>query len=199
LLASSVSAVLAQKVSKSASSTTVVSSANPSSYGQGVTFTATVTTGATGTVTFKSGPTTLGIVALTGNSASLSTSALTRGTQNITAVYSGDANYNASTSPVLKQVVNKALTAESLGSSQNPSTAGQPVTFTATVTSSAGVPTGTVTFKRGATTLGSVPLSGGVAALTISTLPVGSGTITASYGGTGNYATSSASVTQVVQ
>jgi hypothetical protein len=199
LLASSVSAVLKQQATgKSASSTTVTSSANPSSFGQMVTFTATVTTGATGTVTFKSGTATLGTVALTGNSANLSTSALATGTRSITAVYSGDGAYNPSTSPVLKQVVTKALTAESLSSSPNPSSSGEAVTFTATVTSSGGVPTGTVTFKKGATLLGPATLSGGVATFTTSSLPVGSSTITATYGGTTNYSTSSASVTRVV-
>ena len=200
LLASSVSAVLTQHVTgKSASSTMIASSPNPSSFGQMVTFTATVTTGATGTVTFKSGTATLGTVALTGNSANLSTSALAAGTRSITAIYSGDGAYNASTSAVLKQVVSKALTAESLTSSQNPSASGQPVTFTATVTSSGGVPTGTVTFRKGATTLGTAALSGGLATFTTSTLPLGSSTITATYGGTTNYGTSSASVTQAVQ
>jgi hypothetical protein len=164
-------------------------------------FTATVTTGGspTGTVTFKSDGSTLDTVPLTGNTASLSTSALTAGTHVITAVYSGDATYNASTSPVVKQVVSKALTAESLSSSQNPSASGQAVTFTATVTSSGGVPTGTVTFKKGATTLGPATLSNGVATFTTSTLAVGSSTITAVYGGTANYSTSSASMTQAVQ
>jgi hypothetical protein len=199
LLASSVSSVLKQQITKSASTTTVASSANPSSFGQMVTFTATVTTGATGTVTFKSGTATLGTVALTGNSANLSTSGLAAGTRSITAVYSGDATYNPSTSAVLKQVVTKALTAESLTSSPNPSASGAAVTFTATVTSSGGVPTGTVTFKKGTTTLGSATLSGGVATFTTSTLPAGSSTIIANYGGTANYSPSSASVTQAVQ
>jgi hypothetical protein len=56
-----------------------------------------------------------------------------------------------------------------------------------------------VTFKKGATTLGTATLSGGVATFTISSLPAGSSTITANYGGTPNYSASSASVTQVVQ
>ena len=201
LFAGSVSAVLAQVVNKNPSSTTVASSLNPSSFEQMVTFTATVTTSGspTGTVTFKSGTATLGTVALTGNTASLSTSALTAGSHLITATYNGDATFKASTSPGLKQVVSKALTAESLASSQNPSALGQPVTFTASVSSSAGVPTGTVTFKKGTTTLGTAALSGGVATFTTSTLAAGSSTITADYGGAANYSTSSASVTQVVQ
>jgi pterin-4a-carbinolamine dehydratase len=47
-------------------------------------------------------------VTLSGNTASLSTSTLTTGTHAITAIYSGDINFAASTSAVLKQVVNKA-------------------------------------------------------------------------------------------
>jgi len=72
-----------------------------------LTFTATVTTSGspTGTVTFKYGTTVLGEVALTGNTASLSTSSLAAGTYKIKAVYSGDAAVKGSTSKVLKQVV----------------------------------------------------------------------------------------------
>src|SRR6202030_3723976 len=50
-------------------------------------------------------------------------------------------------------------TATSVVSSLNPSTFGQSVTFTATVSSAAGTPTGTVTFNDGATALGTVALS----------------------------------------
>jgi len=197
----STSPALTQVVNKYPSSTTIASNLNPSRFGEVVTFTATVTTGGspTGTVTFKSGAATLGTVALTGNTASLSTSALTTGTHVITAIYSGDATFKTSTSPGLKQVVSKALTTVSLTSSPNPSALGQSVTFTATVSSSAGVPTGTVTFKKGAMTLGPATLSSGVATFATSNLPAGSSTITVNYGGATNYSPSSASVTQVVQ
>ena len=121
------------------------------------------------------------------------------GTDAITGVYSGDSNCAGSTSPVLGQVVNIAATTELLSSSQNPSAVGQAVTFTATVSSSAGVPTGKVKFRRGAIGLGTVTRSGGVATFTTTTLPAGSDPITANYLGTTNYGTSSASLTQVVQ
>jgi Big-like domain-containing protein len=73
-----------------------------------VTFTATITAGATGTVTFKNGGATLGTATLntTTHKASITRSTLTVGTHSITAVYGGNANYAASTSAVLKQVVN---------------------------------------------------------------------------------------------
>jgi hypothetical protein len=69
----------------------------------------------------------------------------------------------------------------SLSSSQNPSSAGQPVTFTATVTGFA--PTGTVTFFDGGTQIGTATLSGGTASFTTSSLAVGRHAITARYSG----------------
>jgi hypothetical protein len=153
-----------------------------------VTFTATVTCSVspTKTVTFKYGGIVLGKALLSGNTATLSTSGLEAGTDAITGVYSGDSNCAGSTSPVLGQVVNIAATTESLSSSQNPSAVGQAVTLTATVSASAGVPTGKVKFMRGAVGLGTVTLSGGVATVTTTTLPAGSDPITANYLGTTN-------------
>ncbi len=76
-------------------------------------------------------------------------------------------------------------TTAALTSSSNPSAQGSPVTFTATVTASAGgTPTGTVTFKDGATILGPATLNGsGVATYTTSSLTAGSHQIRAVYGG----------------
>ena len=70
---------------------------------------------------------------------------------------------------------------------------GQSVTLTATVTSQSGTntPTGTVTFYNGSTSLGTAALgSTGTATLSATTLPVGSDSITASYGGDSNDAAS---------
>jgi hypothetical protein len=91
-----------------ATSTALVSSVNPSTVGQAVTFTATVTGNSpTGTVQFRDGAANLGSpVALSGGTAAFTTSALTVGTHAITAVYSGDASNTGSTSPVLNQTVN---------------------------------------------------------------------------------------------
>lgn len=183
--------------------TTVASSINPSGYGQSVTFTATVTTGAsagnlTGTVTFYDGATVLAAgVALaapgTTATATFSTSTLTVGKHSITVAYSGDVGHSASkstdpngTTPALIQEVREA-TSTSLVSNLNPSLLSQSVTFTATVTPSAGggvTPVGTVTFFDGATILGNIPLNGSaVATLTTSALAAGAHAITASYGG----------------
>src|SRR5262249_12990035 len=181
-------------------STALSSDINPSIWGQVVTFTANVTsTGPgipTGTVTFKDGATDFGASSLVRGSTTLPFGALNAGVHNITATYNGDANFNPSTSSILVQTVNPAPTATALGSSLNPSTFGQSVTFTATLSESApGTPTGTVTFLDGVTTLGTGTLNGsGVATFTTSTLTGGSHSITAVYPTTGNFAGSTSPV-----
>ena len=93
-------------------------------------------------------------------------------------------------------------TTTSMISSVNPSVSGQSVTFTAKVTPASGttVPTGTVTFFDGTTSLGTGTLNAsGVATLGTSALGVGSHSITANYGGDSNFASSTSTVlTQVV-
>jgi len=99
-------------------------------------------------------------------------------------------------------VVGMTPTTTGLTSSANPSTSGQSVTFTATV---AGVdintplPTGSVTFLSGSTSLGTGTLSGAQATFSISTLAAGADPITAQYTGDMNYAGSTSAVlTQTV-
>ena len=84
-------------------------------------------------------------------------------------------------------------------SSPNPSTQGQAVTFTATVTSPTVTAKGPVTFTAGKTVLGTAQLSSGKAKLTISSLAAGATKVTATYYGDSNIAKSSASVTQTVR
>ena len=85
-----------------------------------------------------------------------------------------------------------AKTCTSVTSSQNPSTFGQPVIFTAKVTGSGGIPTGTVQFQIDGTNFGS-PISltnGSASTAAISNLAVGNHSVTAAYSGDGNYAAS---------
>jgi hypothetical protein len=186
------------------STTTLSSSPNPSTYGQAVTFTATVTSyvGAPPdgeTVKFTKGTTVLGTGTLRGGSASLTTSGLPVGTDYIKAVYSGDANFAASASKAVSQVVSKATTTTALTSSLNPSNFGQSVTFTASVTPQfSGTVKGSVTFYDGATALKTVALSGGVAKFITSTLASGAHNIMATYNGSTSFIGSSASLTQTV-
>jgi hypothetical protein len=174
----------------------LASSLNPSTFGANVTLTATVTSGAIGTVTFRDGTTTLGTGPISSGSATLTTSSLAVGTHSITAQYGGDTNYNLSDSTPISQEVSKASSTVALASSLNPSTFGANVTVTATLPVGT---TGAVTFQDGATSLGTGSVSGGIATLTTSSLAVGTHSITAQYGGDSNYGPSvSASVSQVV-
>ncbi len=183
---------------KTNTTTTVVSSLNPSTYGSAVTFTATVSpSAATGTVTFKNGSTTLGTSSLSGGKATYSTSTLAAGSNSITAGYGGSSSYNSSTSSALTETVHKATPTVTLTSSSNPSTYGNSVTFTATLSIS--IATGTVTFKNGSTTLGTGAVSSGKATYSSSTLAVGSNSITAAYGGdTNDNSSTSSALTQTV-
>jgi hypothetical protein len=180
----------------------LTSSLNPSTFGQSVTFTATVTPpGATGAVDFRNNSTgaLLGSDLLNANGmASMTTSALPVGSHSIVAQYAGDANFGPSTSAPLVQTVSQVTTTTTLASSLNPSSSGQAVTFTATVTPLGA--TGQVSFRDSNTVIGSASLNAsGMATLSISSLSGGSHSITAVFPGDGNSAAStSAALTQVV-
>ena len=76
---------------------------------------------------------------LVGGAATYTKTKVRVGTHAITAEYLGDSDSAPSTSPVLEEVVNPASTTTVLTSSADPSSVGQNVTFTATVTSSTGL------------------------------------------------------------
>ena len=194
------------KIQMLAVTTTVVSSSsNPSVYGEAATFNAAVTSylGALPdgeTVSFMKGTTVLGTGALSGGSATFTTSTLKVGTTTVTAAYGGDSNFGGSTSKAVKQVVDKATTTTTLASSLNPSNVGQSVTFTASVSPQfSGTVTGTVTFYDGTTTLETKSMSGGKAKYTTAKLAVGTHSITATYNGSTDFTgSSSAPLTQTV-
>lgn len=98
-------------VDKASTTTAVTSGANPSVYGQPVTLTATVTPGATGTVTFAEGATTYcSSVGISVNQAKCVISSLSGGTHTITATYGGNANYNGSSGTVSQTVYPTTVT-----------------------------------------------------------------------------------------
>jgi hypothetical protein len=188
---------------KFATSTLLISSLNPSIYGQAVTWTATVRSSSsitpTGTVKFTWGYAIGSATLNTSGVATLTRSNLNADPYPLMAVYSGDAANLGSTSAVLNQVVLKTTSTATLTSWPNPSTQGQAVTFTARISSPTVIARGPVTFTAGKTVLGTAQLSGGVAKLTISSLAVGSTKATATYYGDSNISQSSALVTQTVQ
>ena len=202
---------LSQVVGHANTSVSLTASANPATVGAYVLFTATVVVTApgggtpSGTVTFTDGSTRLGIVSVVAANgqitAKLQTNTLSAGTHSIVATYSGSSGYAGSVSTTYVETINSSQTATAvaLGSSVNPSTLGQNVTLTATVTSSAGTPSGSVTFYDGSTVLGSGNLSAGVASLSTTGLSVGTHALTAVYSGSTSYAGStSAMVNEVV-
>ena len=200
----SVGVLLNNSGEHSSTSTSLASSLNPSTYGQKVTWSAMVTSSGsvapTGTVKFTWSGHSIGLAILNSSGvATLSRSNLNADTYPLTAVYAGDTTNLGSTSAALNQVVSQATSSATLTSLPNPSTQGQAVTFTATISSPTVVPTGPVTFTAGKTVLGKAQLSGGKAKLTISSLPVGSTRVTATYSGDSNIAKSSVSVIQAVQ
>ena len=207
--ASSGSLAGGQVVTAAMTTTTLTSSLATVVYGESVTFTATVATVGpgvgtpVGNVSFTDGTTSLGTVALNGGTASISSSALSAANHTITATYAGNQDF-AGSSEGISYVVGQASTSSAL--SANPiatAVVGQTVTFTSTVSAvapGAGTPTGSVTFRDGATTLGSSQVNpSGVATFATSSLLNGSHTITASYSGDPNFSTSSASITYVVR
>jgi hypothetical protein len=83
-------------------------------------------------------------------------------------------------------------------SSQNPSRPGSNVTFTASVSSGAGVPAGSVVFLANAVPFSTNGLAGGTAAASTQALPLGTNTVAAQYAAQGNYLGSAGSLQQVV-
>lgn len=117
-------------------STTLSSSLNPAATGQAIMLTATVApvSGSgvpAGTVTFLNGSSTLGTTTLSGGTATWSASGLAVGNDSITATYSGDSNFGASSSSALLEVVNSTpFTAAPSGSSSATVSPGQAAVFT---------------------------------------------------------------------
>ncbi len=180
--------------------------------GQAVTFVATVSAGATGTVTFLDGSTPIGTAALDGSGrATLTTSALAPGTYGITASYGGDADDLGATSSPASVSVGRASPQVVL--------VPQPVFKKKKVTSlsleaevqamapGAGVATGVVTFevqvksKKKVTEklLGTAVLGGGKATLTVKPRSVLKEPITILYAGDADFVSGKASPTTLTQ
>jgi hypothetical protein len=137
--------------------------------------------GATGTVTFTSGSTTLCVATLPATSCPTSVT-LPPGTYNVTATYSGDGNYNSTTATTLFTVTKAII---SMSESAAPAT----IVHGATDTLSAfGLPagaTGTLTFTSGNTLcVATLPAT---SCRTAASLSPATYNVTASYSGDANY------------
>jgi sugar lactone lactonase YvrE len=178
-------------------------------FGEPVTLTATVQS-SSGTPTGSAQLLVDGVISavgtLNGSGAATFTLAtgLTGGSHSLQAVYLGSSAFDGSNSSTLTVAVSTAPTTSTMVITPpyiNPLSAvsGASVTFTVTVSSTGvGIPTGTITFTTGTTSLGVValePAAGGAfqAALTTTALPVGKDKVTATYSGDANYVGSSTS------
>jgi len=182
-------------VTPGSSTTTLVSSANPSVSGQQVTFTATVTVSPSGTptgkVAFYDGATAIAAcggatgVALSGTAPFQATCqqtyAASGGNHTITAQFLGDANYPSSSSAPLTQVVNKASQTITFTSSAPSNAKVGGGTYTPTATGGGSGNPVTLTIDASASSVCSI--SGGV----VSFQTVGTCVIDANQAGDGDY------------
>jgi O-glycosyl hydrolase len=205
--ASTAVALVVNAAPPAATTTTLTATPNPAAAAATVTLTASVTS-ATGTpagsVSFLDGGVSIGSVTLTNGVATFTTSTLAAGkTHSLTAAYTATGNFAASASAVVALVVNAAPPAATtlvLTATPNPAAAGAAVALTATITSTSGAPTGSIAFFDGATNLGTGTINAsGVATLSTSTLSAGTThALTATYGGTTSFATSSSAPVSLV-
>jgi hypothetical protein len=163
----------------------------------------------TGTVTFKEGAVTAGTanLALVGTvqTAKLELTTLPAGSHTFTATYNGSTDFTPSTSLSITITVGKSTTTTTATTSTPAPTPGQDVKLKAVVKAATGSskPTGSVTFKEGPTTLGTVALAlvgtTQTAKLTVTGgLGLGSHTITAAYAGSSTFEASFSTVTLTV-
>jgi len=192
-------------VGKSSTTTTLASSANPSTVGQAVTYTATVSpAAATGAITFKEGgvaiPGCTKKAVTPGTATTCTTTYSVAGWHSIIAVYSGDNTYATSTSPTLTQVIHGDPVAVTLSSSLNPSTVGQAVTYTAMIDPATAA--GTVEFTDSGSPIAGCtaqPVNSGSAKCATTFSAAGGPWIRAVYSGDSTYATSTSSyLTQTI-
>jgi Bacterial Ig-like domain (group 3) len=138
----------------------------------------------------------------TGGSATAVSSAtlLTAGSYTLSATFTpANSTGYASANTTTTELVNQAASALKLSSSLNPVLLLNPTILTANVSSTAGVPSGTITFLDEAGPIASASLANGVAGVTVANLPVGSHSLSASYSGDTNFsASTSGTLTQAV-
>jgi Bacterial Ig-like domain (group 3)/IPT/TIG domain len=182
------------------------STLNPAPFGSSATLKATVRAVApgggtpVGTVTFREGETVLATLPLAGGSAKYALKTTAPGEHQITATYSGEADYGTSAG-LIEQTIVAASTETTLTSTKNPAPHGSAGTLKATVKAIAGgggTVAGTVTFREGEMVLAVIPLSSGSATYPLKSLAVGSHAIIATYSGNADYGVSKAAIEQSI-
>jgi acetyl esterase/lipase len=193
-------AAMTQNVAKAATSISLVSPVNPSQAGAAVALNVRViapahpTLSIDGVVRITISASTVAQAQLVNGAATLHIDSLAAGDHQLQAVYAGSDNFDSSSSATLTQHVTAnelPATTTTLTQNRDSSNLHQPVTFTATVSSPNGVPTGTVTFFADEVTIESSPLQNGTASVTTKTLTPGAHNITATFAGSDAFAASS--------
>ncbi len=181
--------------------TSMTSSPNPSVYGQAITFTATATSDGPFPPTGRYWLFLPGL-GRRGGPVRVYNHVENVGSFGVGAEYEGDP-YNYPSQGGMTQYVDPTTTTTTIQSSKNPSVQGKPVTLKAVVKTPweiVKIVYGSVTFSSGANTLGTVTLKDSVGSITVSSLPAGQDTITATYTpGNGNFLGSSAALVQTVK
>jgi hypothetical protein len=202
------SSTLTQNINAAGSTTTTLgSSANPSTAGDTVTFTATVSPAPdTGTIAFTDGGVSIGACSAqplngSGQATCVQTYA-NAGSHTIGASWAGNSSYPASSATPLVQTVNPRSDTTTVASSKNPTSPGERLTYTATVSPNPGG--GTVDFTDGGAAIAGctgVTLDSGTAKATCTVVYTvsGSHSIVAAYSGNALYpASNSTTLTQTV-
>ncbi|MGA7791590.1 MAG: Ig-like domain repeat protein [Candidatus Acidiferrales bacterium] len=175
-------------------------SATQITFPQSVTLTATVASAngtPAGNVTLYIGPQPMVSVPLNAQgSATYTFSNLDVGNYSFSVQYPIQGPFASSTSPTVNVLIQQAPTSVSLTATPNPAPAGQPVTFTATVQSPAGIPIGNADFNDGTLPIGSTVLNAnGISTITVAGLAPGTHSISATYANTdGDFAQSTSQV-----
>jgi uncharacterized protein (TIGR03437 family) len=117
------------------------------------------------------------------------------GSHTVSATYNGDADYGSSAAAAATFTIGRASVQIGVSSDRNPASPGQSMTFTASVSASAGLPTptGSVQWSDGPSSLGIAALNGGKAAW-MGSLPAGLHAITASYSGDATFSAATSAV-----
>jgi hypothetical protein len=180
---------------------TLISSLNPATAGQNVTFTAQLsdTSGIpTGNIQFSDGTTLLSTQAVSNTgSASFSTSSLTVGSHTITATYQPTGTFSPATA-TLTEVVNGITTGTTLSCAPNPINISNTAQLIAAVTSGSGTPAGSIAFTDNGNALATQSLLNGTTTFVYTGSSAGTQVITATYVPTGSFAASSATCSEVV-
>jgi len=203
--ADSVSGVLSHVVSRGLTKTEVASDHQSSVYGDVVHFTATVSVLAPaagqpgGSVTILADGSTIGTVPVVNGTAMFETASLHGGSRSITATYSGDANFEGSTASAFQQSITKAPTHIDVRTHAILIGASPTIDMSVNVPGRPDlIPSGTAAIGDSIQLLDAEPLARGVATFTLAPMPAGDHSLFVTFSGDGDFAASSATLTQTV-